>query len=139
MRGEFAGSGASSIASPAACAELSFGEIAARTELHRVETLTLSDRQFLRGDAGGRPVAISAHLRVAQGNGRRPAVILQHGSSGCAANVEVWSRKLNALGISTLALDGFTGRGLVEINTDQARLGRLNFILDLYRALAVIR
>jgi dienelactone hydrolase len=43
----------------------------------------------------------------------------------------------NALGVSTLALDGFTGRGLVEINTDQALLGRLNFILDIYRALAV--
>ena len=113
-------------------------DIAARTELHQIATLTLSDRQFLNGDAAGQPAVISGHLRVAQGGGQRPAVILQHGSGGYAANIEVWSRTLNALGISTFALDGFTGRGLVEVNSNQALLGRLNFILDIYRALGVV-
>jgi dienelactone hydrolase len=37
--------------------------------------------------------------------------------------------------VSTFALDGFTGRGLTQVNTNQALLGRLNFILDIYRAL----
>ena len=113
-------------------------EIAARTELHQIETLTLSDQQFLKGDAAGKPVVISGQLRIAQGRAPSPAVILQHGSSGYAANIEVWSRALNALGISTFALDGFTGRGLVEVNSNQALLGRLNFILDIYRALGVV-
>ncbi len=36
------------------------------------------------------------------------------------------------------ALDGMTGRGLVEVNSNQALLGRLNFILDIYRALDVL-
>ena len=31
-----------------------------------------------------------------------------------------------------------TGRGLVEVNSNQALLGRLNFILDIYRALDVL-
>ena len=132
------GVGASPMASPTAWEDVSPTEVAARTELHQIETLTLSDRQFLKGDAAGKPVVISGHLRVAQGNGQLPAVILQHGSSGYAANIEVWSRTLNALGISTFALDGFTGRGLVEVNSNQALLGRLNFIVDIYRALGVV-
>jgi dienelactone hydrolase len=113
-------------------------DIAPRTELYSIETLTLSDEQFLKGEASGNPVTISAQLRIAQGTGRLPLVILQHGSSGYAANIDYWSRTLNAAGISTLALDGMTGRGLVEVNSNQAKLGRLNFILDIYRALGVV-
>jgi dienelactone hydrolase len=113
-------------------------QIAARTELHQIQTQTLSDQQFLKGDAGGTPVTISGQLRIAQGSGRLPVVILQHGSSGYAANVDVWSRELNELGISTFALDGMTGRGLTEVNTNQALLGRLNLVLDIYRALGVL-
>jgi dienelactone hydrolase len=130
--------GASPNTSPTARVDASPKEVAARTELHQMETLTLSDQQFLTGDAAGKPVVISGHLRIAQGCAPFPAVILQHGSSGYAANIEIWSRTLNALGISTFALDGFTGRGLVEVNSNQALLGRLNFILDIYRALGVV-
>jgi dienelactone hydrolase len=50
----------------------------------------------------------------------------------------VWEREFNAMGVSTLALDGFTGRGLTQVNTDQALLGRLNFILDIYRSLEIL-
>jgi dienelactone hydrolase len=53
-------------------------------------------------------------------------------------NVESWARDLNAMGISTFALDGFTGRGLTSVNTDQALLGRLAFTLDAYRALDML-
>jgi dienelactone hydrolase len=42
------------------------------------------------------------------------------------------------MGISTFALDGFTGRGLTSVNMDQALLGRLAFTLDAYRALEVL-
>jgi dienelactone hydrolase len=113
-------------------------QIAVRTELHPIRTLTVSDRQFLMGDANGVPVTICGQLRVAQGAGRLPVVVLQHGSSGYGANIDVWSRELNTLGVSTFALDGLTGRGLIEVNTNQALLGRLNFILDLYRALEIL-
>jgi len=127
------------IAAPAAFAtDAPSRQIAARTELHQIQTLNLSDRQFLTGDAGGEPVTISAQLRIAQRTGRLPVVVLQHGSAGYSANVDVWSRELNELGISTFILDGMTGRGLVEVNSNQALLGRLNFILDIYRALDVL-
>ncbi len=122
----------------ARAAEVATKQLAARTELRQIQTLTLSDQQFLTGDSNGKPVTITGHLRIAQGSGRLPVVVLQHGSGGFAANIEYWSRELNELGISTFALDGFTGRGLAEVNSNQALLGRLNFILDIYRALDVL-
>jgi len=126
------------VAAPAWAVEEPSRQIAARTELYQIRTLNLSDRQFLTADAGGEAVTISGQLRIAQGNGKLPVVVLQHGSAGFSANVDAWSRELNELGISTFALDGMTGRGLVEVNSNQALLGRLNFILDIYRALDVL-
>ncbi|MCP1843448.1 dienelactone hydrolase [Bradyrhizobium sp. USDA 4524] len=113
-------------------------DMAARTELHSIDTLTLSDTQFLRGEAVGKATTTSGQLRLATNSGQLPVVVLQHGSAGMAPNVEMWVRELNKIGVSTFALDGFTGRGLIEVNTNQALLGRLNFILDIYRALEVL-
>ena len=113
-------------------------QVAVRTELHQVQSLTLSDQEFLRGDATGMQITIAGQLRIAQGVGRLPVVVLQHGSSGYAANVDVWSRELNEMGISTFALDGFTGRGITEVNSNQGSLGRLNLILDDYRVLDIL-
>lgn len=118
--------------------EIPSKQIAARTELHQIQTLTLSDQQFLKGDTNGKPVTITGQLRIAQGSGRLPVVVLQHGSGGLRPNIEVWSRELNEIGISTFALDSFTGRGLTDVNANQALLGRLNFILDDYRALEIL-
>jgi dienelactone hydrolase len=127
-------------AAPAAVAQSADAakSIAARVELHAIPSLTLTDLQFLSGDAGGAAVTVTGELRVAQGSGRLPVVVLVHGSGGMGPNIEMWSRELNALGVSTLALDGFTGRGLTSVNTDQARLGRLAFTLDAYRALEML-
>lgn len=61
--------------------------MAARTELHAIESMTLSDAQFLTGDAKGTPTATTGELRVAAGSGRLPLVMLQHGSGGMGANL----------------------------------------------------
>ena len=123
---------------PHAIAEPSPKEIAARTELHTIHTLTLSDSQFLKGDAEAKATTITGKLRVAQGDGRLPVVVLMHGSGGMSPNIEFWEQTFNAIGVSTFALDGFTGRGLTQVSTNQALLGRMNFILDIYRALDVL-
>jgi hypothetical protein len=47
---------------------------------------------------------------------------------------ELWAKEFNEMGIASLLLDSFSGRGLVSTSTDQALLGRLNMILDAYRA-----
>jgi dienelactone hydrolase len=117
----------------------SLKQIAARVELHSIPSLTLSDRQFLNGDAAsGTAVTMTGEFRIAQGSGRLPVVVLIHGSGGIGANIEPWTQQFNAMGISTFVIDGFTGRGLTSVNTDQASLGRLNFILDIYRALDIL-
>jgi dienelactone hydrolase len=112
--------------------------VAARIELHPFQSLTLADEQFLKGDGSGKPVTVTAQLRIAQGSGRLPTVLMVHGSGGIGSNIDAWARELNELGVSTFVLDGFTGRGLTNVNTDQALLGRLNLILDAYRALDIL-
>ena len=113
-------------------------DIAARVELHAIPSLTLTDQQFLAGDANGKAVTVTGEFRIAQGQGRLPVVVLVHGSGGMGPNIEAWARELNAMGVSTFALDGFTGRGLTSVNMDQALLGRLAFTLDAYRILDIL-
>ena len=79
--------------SPFARAESGPKDLAARTELHSIETLTLSDTQFLTGDANGKPTTTSGQFQIA-GSGRLPVIVLQHGSGGMGANIEMWQKKL---------------------------------------------
>jgi dienelactone hydrolase len=113
-------------------------DIAPNSETIPIQTLTISDEQFLKGDASGRPTTISGILTVAQGSGRLPLVILVHGSGGIEENAAVWERLFASIGISTFAIDSFSGRGIVSTVADQSQLGRLNMILDLYRSLAIL-
>ncbi|MDD0814218.1 dienelactone hydrolase family protein [Curvibacter sp. HBC28] len=113
--------------------------LAGRVELHGLPSLTLSDAQFLRGETqGAQPVTVGAELRLAAVPGRQPVVVLIHGSGGIGSNVDLWARDFNAMGVATLAIDGFTGRGLVSTSTQQAALGRLNLSLDAYKALDLL-
>ena len=113
-------------------------ELPARVELHAVPSVWITDQQFLTGDDKGRPIIIGAELRIAQGAGKRPLVVLMHGSSGIGPNVPFWARELNAFGISTLTIDSMSGRGIQGVGTDQAQIGRLNFIVDIYRSLEAV-
>ncbi|HEX9209281.1 MAG TPA: dienelactone hydrolase family protein [Bradyrhizobium sp.] len=114
-------------------------EAATRTEIFPIPSLTLSDQQFLSGDAAaGKPVTVAGVFRVAQGTGKLPVVVLMHGSSGVGATTEAWVHEFNAMGISTFVIDGFTGRGLTVVGPNQALLGRLNLIIDIYRSLDIL-
>lgn len=114
--------------------------IAARTELHAIPSVTVSDAQFLTGDRYGRPVTVTGALRFPAKpvSAKPPVVVLVHGSSGIGANVDFWSHRFLAAGYATLAIDGFTGRGLTTVGADQGQLGRLNLIVDAYQALALL-
>jgi len=109
-----------------------------RTELHPIQTIWITDQQFLTGDSSGRQVTVSGQLSIPQGSGRMPTVILMHGSGGIGGNVAYWTRQLNAMGVATFAIDGMTGRGLTGVGSNQAVLGRLNFIVDIYRSLDIL-
>ena len=122
-----------------AVADPSLKDLAARTEVRAIETLTLTDQQFLTGDKNGKAVTIAGQLRFPQGaSGRLPAVILQHGSGGPTGGHELWAKTFNEMGIASLLVDSFSGRGIVSTSTDQALLGRLNMVLDGYRAFDVL-
>ena len=113
-------------------------EIASRVEIYAIPSLTISDQQFLTGDSNGKPVTVAGEFRVAQGTGKLPVVVLMHGSSGVSATMEAWVHQFNAMGISTFVIDGFSGRGLTAVGPNQALLGRLNLIVDIYRSLEIL-
>jgi dienelactone hydrolase len=122
-----------------AVADPSLKDLAARTEVRAIETLTLTDQQFLTGDKNGKAVTIAGQLRFPQGApARLPAVILQHGSGGVSGGHELWAKTFNEMGIASFLVDSFSGRGLVSTSTNQALLGRLNMVLDAYRAFDVL-
>ena len=126
-------------AAQSAMAEPSVTDLAARIELRAVETLTLSDQQFLAGDKNGKPTTIAGELRLPRGTtGKLPAVVLLHGSGGVGPGPEMWAKYFNEMGMASYVLDSFTGRGIVSTSTNQALLGRLNMILDAYRAFDVL-
>lgn len=113
-------------------------ETANRIEAIPISTLTLTDQQFLNGDGYGRPTTIAGVLRVAQGTGRLPLVVMLGGSGGLGNNIDGWDNLFLSMGISTFAIDPFAGRGLVSTVNDQSQLGRLNMILDVYRSLEIL-
>jgi dienelactone hydrolase len=118
-----------------AVADPSLKDLAQRTEARAIETLTLTDQQFLTGDKNGKAVTIAGQLRFPQGaSGRLPVVMLQHGSGGSNARDEHWAKTFNEMGIASFLVDSFSGRGLTSTSTNQALLGRLNMVLDGYRA-----
>lgn len=111
---------------------------AARLEAVPIQSLTLTDQQFLLGDRFGARAAIAGVLRVAPGEGPRPVVVLVSGSSGFGANTEYWSRQFTEMGVSTFFLDPLSGRGIVSTAADQSQNEILNTVLDLYQALDVL-
>ncbi|SIO50411.1 Dienelactone hydrolase [Bradyrhizobium erythrophlei] len=113
-------------------------EIASRVEIYAIPSLTISDQQFLTGDANGKQVTVAGEFRIAQGSGKLPVVVMMHGSSGVGPSIEPWAHQFNAMGISTFVIDGFSGRGLTAVGPNQALLGRLNLIIDVYRSLETL-
>jgi dienelactone hydrolase len=110
----------------------------ARLEIYSIETLTLTDQQFLLGARDGAPVRIGAELRLPPGTARIPAVLLIHGSGGVGANVDGWAQALNAMGIAAFILDTFTGRGISQTITDQSQLSSFSMIVDAYKGLELL-
>jgi dienelactone hydrolase len=109
---------------------------AQQTEILQVPSRTLSDTQFLAGDAAaGEPVTLTGRLRLPGAGGPYPAVVLLHGSEGPRSGpVARWEWVLRPLGIATFSLDSFSARGLTEVATDQSRLPSLTQVYDAFRA-----
>jgi dienelactone hydrolase len=114
--------------------------ISGRSEIYSIPTLTLTDKQFLLGDKNAKEVVVGGILRFPPKpvSTKIPVIFLVHGSSGMGANIDFWSNHFLANGYATFNLDSFTGRGLTVVGPNQGLLGRLNLILDSYRAMEII-
>ena len=108
-----------------------------RVEIRPVETVTLTNQQFLTGNKNGKPTMLAGELRIPKpGNDKLPAVILVHGAGGIGALHERWEQELNSIGIATFLLDCFSGRGIISTINDQSQLDSLAMMVDAYQALA---
>jgi dienelactone hydrolase len=111
----------------------------ARTEVHPVQTVTLSTADFLLGKKDGKPVTVAGELRIPKpGTDRLPAVVLVHGAGGIGFNLGMWVGELNKAGFATFVADGFTGRGITNTILDQAQLSDYAMMNDAFAALAVL-
>ena len=64
------------LSSPEASAQSIPKDVAARTEIYAIPSLTISDQQFLTGDANGKQVTVAGEFRIAQGSGKLPVIVL---------------------------------------------------------------
>jgi dienelactone hydrolase len=111
----------------------------ARVEVYPIQSVTMSDQDFLNGRKDGKPVMLAGQLRIPRpGTDRLPAVVLLHGSGGVGGNLLDWENELNSMGLATFVLDAFTGRGIASTSANQALLGRLAMTYDAYRALEIL-
>ena len=114
------------------------GQISLRTEILPVDSVTLSEKDFLTGASAEAPARLAGLLRGPRTSVRVPAVILVHGSSGIRMNAFRWMDELNGLGVAVFAVDSFGGRGIAETQIDQSQLSTTAMTVDAYRALAML-
>lgn len=110
-----------------------------RPEIHPVETVTLTGRQFLLSEKAGKPAMLAGVLRLPiSGTGRLPAIVLLHGSAGVAESTERWAQEIAGIGVATFLLDSFSGRGITSSAADQSQLDALAMMVDAYRVLGML-
>ena len=85
------------------------------------------------------PVDIHGFLTVPSGTGKFPAVIIGPGSGGFQQWMQdLVARRLNEVGIATLVLDSFSGRGVTETATNQSSVPMAASVMDGFSALKAL-
>ena len=124
----------------AICAGTLNSGAAVAAEVLQIPSRNFSDTEFLQGGADkAPPVMLTGRLAVPESEGPVPLVLLLHGSDGPAnGSVWNWGNFLGSLGMATLKVDSYTGRGHSVIYTEQARVAEFAPVYDIYRAIEVI-
>ena len=85
------------------------------------------------------PVEIHGYLFIPASGGKFPAVVIGPGSGGYKQWMQdLVARKLNDVGIATLILDSFTGRGVTETATNQGNVPTAATVIDGFAALKAL-
>jgi len=103
------------------------------------KSINIENKVFFSGGKKGSEQKISGQLKFPPGKGKFPAVILIHGSGGVGDNHKDWAKVLNKMGIATFILDSFSSRGISEIYTGVQSIGYGSRIIDIYRAVELLR
>jgi dienelactone hydrolase len=86
----------------------------------------------------GTPVIVGGALTVPPTDRPVPVVIITHGCGGISSSESGWVRELEAIGIATLLLNSFEGRGVSSICTGAETVNIASMLVDLYRAADVL-
>jgi dienelactone hydrolase len=113
---------------------------AQQTETLTLASRTLTDEAFLASDAsGGAEVTLTARLSLPGDLPRYPVVILLHGTDGHLSGASYsWESFLPTIGVATLALDSYTGRGLSHVSFNQDAFGQFPQTYDTFRAVEAL-
>jgi dienelactone hydrolase len=89
---------------------------------------------FMPPPQEGTPATIFGILRLPDGTGRVPAVVLTHGCSGITGAETYWAGSLIQLGVATIVVNSFTGRGIPRVCTGPHTISMASLLTDVYRA-----
>ncbi|MBV9191473.1 MAG: dienelactone hydrolase family protein [Betaproteobacteria bacterium] len=87
----------------------------------------------------GPPLTLSGELRLPEGSGPFPAVILAHGCGGQPVYTELaWGRTLREWGYATFVVDSFSARGVINVCSNALPLLPTQRVPDAYGALRLL-
>jgi len=96
---------------------------------------TLERVDASRLERADQSVGLTGELRLPDGGGPFPAVVLMHGCGGLGNAEWGWVGPLKAAGYATFVVDSFTGRGLTEVCMSSRALLSVQRLPDAYGAL----
>ena len=91
--------------------------------------------QYLRGPA--EPAVVRGTLRLPEGDGRMPAVVLTHSAGGISQDRDlVWAERLRAAGMAAFVVDSFGPRGVTGFDHQPSVFAS---VADVFAALRLLR
>jgi dienelactone hydrolase len=89
---------------------------------------------FMAAPQEGKPATIFGVLRLPEGTGRVPAVVITHGCSGITGAETYWAESLVKLGVATFVVNSFAGRGIPRACSGPHTISPASVLTDVYRA-----
>lgn len=89
---------------------------------------------FMPPQEEGTPATIFGILRLPEGAGRAPAMVITHGCSGLTGAETYWGSSLPQLGVATFVVNSFVGRGISRVCTGPHTISMASVLTDVYRA-----